>query len=247
MLDPFSYHSYHERMKKSKLSLIEKALFKLYPDARSELVFEGAYQLVVSVLLSAQCTDKKVNEVTPLLFKRYPSFHALARAHAPELEDIIRPINYYRTKAKHLGALAQRVVADFRGTLPTTHAELLTLPGVGQKTANVVVGELGSESSFPVDTHVFRLARRLGLSTGSHPRDVEEDLKTLFPASSWRGLHHQMIFHGRRVCKALRPLCGECALNALCRFASQVPTKSHYTSKCRPLRRNSVKKRTVKK
>jgi endonuclease-3 len=196
--------------------LLAAILAQLYPEPRSELVFVGEYQLVTAVILSAQCTDRKVNEVTAVLFKAYPDFAALARARRTAVERIIRPVNYYATKAKNIIAMGTMVVERFGGALPRTHGELIMLPGVGNKTANVVLGELGITPAFPVDTHVKRLANRLGLSNARVPDKVEADLKRLFPPDSWRNLHHRLIFHGRRVCAAQRPRCGECALGELC-------------------------------
>ena len=200
---------------KQKKLLLE-GLAELYPDPRSELDFVNEYQLLVAVLLSAQCTDKKVNEVTPTLFKRYPSFKALSKAALADVEEIIRPINYFKTKSKNLLSTAKTITEELHGKLPTTHDALTALPGVGNKTANVVLGELGLEFSLPVDTHVFRLAHRLGLSTGKTPKAVEEDLKKQFPPEEWRGLHHRLIFHGRRVCKAINPQCDSCSLLKIC-------------------------------
>lgn len=190
-------------------------LKKLYPEPRSELVFNNPYELLVSVLLSAQCTDKKVNEVTPILFKNYPGFERLRDARLSKLQKIIRPINYYRTKSKNLLNTAKMIAANFGGKLPLSHAELLTLPGVGNKTANVVLSEMEVAHTFPVDTHVFRVSKRLGFANGKNAFEVEKDLKELFPSKLWRPLHHWLIFHGRRVCKA-RPLCPKCALAKLC-------------------------------
>ncbi|NDC36473.1 MAG: endonuclease III [Proteobacteria bacterium] len=188
----------------------------LYPDASSELNFTNEFELVVSVVLSAQCTDKKVNEVTPILFAQYPDFPSLARARLASVEKIIRPVNYYRTKAKHLIELAKLVGEEFNGILPRTIEQLVTLPGVGRKTASVVVSELGSGHALAVDTHVFRVSQRLGLAAGKNVVDIEEDLKIRFPAEVWRTLHHCLILHGRRTCKAQRPLCNECRLAKLC-------------------------------
>lgn len=199
------------------------ALEELYPNPASELSFRNSYQLIVAVILSAQCTDKKVNEVTPILFDRFKSFRALAQAEQKEVEQIIRPINYYKTKAKHLITMAQMVRQDFRGKLPATHDDLRKLPGVGQKTANVIQVERGEEA-LPVDTHVFRVARRLGLATGTTPEKVEVDLKAGFPATTWRSLHHWLIFHGRRVCKAQRPLCPQCTLTRWCLYQDKTPS-----------------------
>ncbi len=191
-------------------------LKQLYPNPRSELNFSNEFQLVVAVTLSAQCTDKKVNEVTPELFTKFPNFKTLAVAKSSELERIIRPVNYYRTKAKNLIAMAQLVISAFSGVLPREHAQLVTLPGVGRKTANVVVGELGVAPALPVDTHVYRLTHRLALSSGKTVRDVENDLCSLFAPQDWRALHHSLILHGRKVCKAQRPACASCELGSLC-------------------------------
>ena len=198
--------------KKKLLSEFER----LYPDPESELNFKGKYQLLVSVILSAQCTDKKVNQVTPELFSKYPSFKALSEAKIPDLEKIIRPINYYKSKSKHILAMANRVRDEFKGKLPSTHKELTSLAGVGNKTANVVLSELGIEPAFPVDTHVFRVSKRLGLAESDNRDKVEGELKKQFKPETWRNLHHWLIFHGRRVCKAQSPQCVSCSISALC-------------------------------
>jgi len=196
-------------------------LANAYPTPASELVFKNPYQLAVCVMLSAQCTDKKVNEVTPALFKRYPSFAELGRARVQDLEKIIRPVNYYKTKVRHLLETAKKVMDEFEGRLPQTHAELISLPGVGRKTANVILCELGIVPALPVDTHVLRLSKRLGLSQSSNPDGCEDDLKAQFPPPTWRNLHHWLILHGRRVCKARSPLCEGCILNRLCPSAER--------------------------
>jgi endonuclease-3 len=188
----------------------------LYPEPASELNFSNTYQLVVAVVLSAQCTDKKVNEVTPELFTCYKNYKSLGKATPEDLEKILRPVNYYKTKSKNLVKLGKMVTEEFGGSLPTSAKELIKLPGVGQKTANVVVSELGTEYSFPVDTHVFRVSQRLGLVEGKTPEKVEERLKETFPPETWRPLHHWLIFHGRRVCAARSPKCDECTLAKLC-------------------------------
>ena len=187
-----------------------------YPDPRSELDFKNPYELVVAVTLSAQCTDKKVNQVTPALFAYAPNFNALAEAQIETIESIIRPVNYYRTKSRNIVAMAQRVRAEFSGELPSDHDGMTSLPGVGRKTANVVLGELGICPTIPVDTHVMRVSGRLALSSGSDPVTVERELAARFPPEIWRNLHHWLIYHGRRVCKAQRPLCEECVLRDLC-------------------------------
>jgi endonuclease-3 len=172
--------------------------------------------LIISVMLSAQCTDVKVNQVTLELFKKYPNASRLGSAKLADVESIIRPINYFKTKAKNIIATSEILSEQYQGKVPRTHEELTALPGVGRKTANVVLGETGAVPALPVDTHVFRVARRLGLSQGKDPHAVELDLTKQFPASEWRPLHHRLIFHGRRVCKARNPACDQCTLNDLC-------------------------------
>jgi endonuclease-3 len=203
-------------MRQKEKSCLLSTLAKLYPEVRSELDFSNEYQLLIAVMLSAQCTDKKVNQVTPELFKIYGDFPALSEAPLPQVEKIIRPINYFKTKARNIVHTALLVVQEHKARIPRTREELIALPGVGRKTANVVLGELGIEPALPVDTHVFRVAHRLGLSDGKTPDAVESDLKEQFASSEWRNLHHRLIFHGRRVCKARNPACGECALANIC-------------------------------
>jgi len=198
----------------------------LYPDAQSELRFADEYQLVCAVLLSAQCTDKKVNQVTPALFLEYPDFKALAAAKLETVERLIGQVNYYRTKSKHLILMAQRTMQEFGGLLPRQHEQLVTLAGVGRKTANVVLGELGTEPRLAIDTHVYRVSRRLGLTRGKTVRKVEDSLTKQFAPSTWRSLHHGLILHGRRVCKAQNPQCSTCELKHLCKFGRAKPSTS---------------------
>lgn len=202
--------------KKQSLEIL-KSLKKLYPDAESELNFKNEYELVIAVSLSAQCTDKKVNEVTPALFSKYRSFKSLSKAILKDIESIIKQVNYYKTKSKRTIDLGKVVTSEFNGTLPNTLEELITLPGVGRKTASVIQSERGLEHALPVDTHVFRVSNRLGLSNGKDVLKVEEDLRNIYPSKNWRDLHHCLIFHGRRVCKAQNPSCSECKLIKLCK------------------------------
>lgn len=201
--------------KKGDLRQLVALFTALYPDPQSELNFVNDYQLLVAVMLSAQCTDKKVNQVTPQLFGRFPNFGALAAASLHDIEKIIRPINYYRTKAKNLRAMGQAIMSS-TGKLPVDRAGLEALPGVGRKTASVVLSEKKIEPALPVDTHVFRVSQRLGLAKSDNREVVEEQLKSKFPPDLWRNLHHWLILHGRRICKAQRPLCAECRLRTLC-------------------------------
>lgn len=205
-----------QSVSQDRRSNILKAFYATYPDPKSELDFCNEFELIIAVMLSAQTTDKKVNEVTPILFKKYPGFKYLMKARLADVEKIVRPLNYYRTKAKHIIETSKQVVENFNGVVPATHEELVTLPGVGRKTANVVLTETGHAPAIAVDTHVYRVARRLGLSEGKKPHNVEEDLMQLFPKNLWRNLHHYLILHGRRICKAQRPLCDVCPLVELC-------------------------------
>jgi len=215
---PFFRHVVPKRPKnrtsvKSDTQALIAAFSKLYPSPGTELKFQGEYELVVSVTLSAQCTDKKVNEVTPSLFKRYPGFNALSEARVSDVENIVRPINYYRTKAANIIRMAKSVTEEFGGRLPLSHSELITLSGVGNKTANVVLSELKIVPTFPVDTHVFRVSRRLGLARGKNVGLVEYELKSVFEPTLWNPMHHWLILHGRRVCKAPFPDCPNCILS----------------------------------
>jgi endonuclease-3 len=192
-------------------------LRRLYPDAKCALDHQDAYQLLCATILSAQCTDARVNLVTPALFARYPTPEALARAPQPEVEAIIRPTGFFRNKAKSLIGMAQALVAEHRGQVPRTMEELRLLPGVGRKTANVILGNAyGINEGITVDTHVARVSRRLGLTRSDDPVRIERDLMPLFPRQNWALLSHLLIFHGRRVCLARRPHCGECVLADVC-------------------------------
>lgn len=207
-------------MLKRKRENIIKLLDSLYPSPKSELVFHNHYQMAIAVVLSAQCTDKKVNQVTPLLFRRFPSFALLAKAKASQVEKIIKQVNYYKTKSRNLIGLAQTITDKYAGQLPLKFDDLTKLPGIGRKTANVILAETDSAPALPVDTHVFRVAKRLGWAQANTVEKVELELQAAFDQSIWRNLHHWLILHGRRVCKARRPLCGECKLAKLCPTSS---------------------------
>ena len=192
-------------------------LLALYPDAHCELDFGTPFQLLVATILSAQCTDKRVNMVTPVLFSRYPTVESLARAKQEDVEEIIKSTGFFRNKAKSIIAMAGALVDRHAGEVPSRLAELVTLPGVGRKTANVILGNaFDLNEGVVVDTHVGRLAIRLGLTSQTDPVKVEQELMTLFPRDRWTMLAHLLIFHGRRVCEAKKPRCSECALAAIC-------------------------------
>jgi len=195
-----------------------------YPDARCALDHRNAFELLCATILSAQCTDARVNMVTPALFRKYPNAHALARARQPVLEEIIRSTGFFRNKAKSLIGMAQALVADHEGEVPRTMDELYVLPGVGRKTANVILGNAyGINEGVTVDTHVGRLSRRLGLTREDDPVKVERDLMALIPRESWAAVSHLLIFHGRQVCLARRPRCEDCVLADICPSAFKVP------------------------
>lgn len=186
------------------------------PAARSELEFKSPYQLIVAVILSAQCTDRRVNLTTPLLFEKYPTVQALAAASVEDVLQIVKSISYPNSKAAHLCAMAKMVTYEFGGEIPDDIDLLMKLPGVGRKTANVVASIIYNKPVIAVDTHVFRVSHRLGLSRGSTPYAVEEDLEREIPEKLRPVAHHWLILHGRHVCTARHPKCGECGLIAFC-------------------------------
>ena len=199
------------------LRLLISRLREAYPDAACALEHQNPFQLLVATILSAQCTDERVNKVTPGLFAEYPDAAAMSRASQKDLEEIIRSTGFYRNKAKAIRAASERIVETFGGSVPRTMEELLTLAGVARKTANVVLGvAYGFSEGVVVDTHVLRIARRLGLSRGKGPEEVEQDLMRLLPQEEWIDFSHLLIFHGRRTCTARRPICADCPVVDLC-------------------------------
>jgi len=189
------------------------------PVAETELVYKSPYELIVAVILSAQCTDKRVNVITVDLFKRFPDFGSMAEVEAAEVFDYIRTCSYPNNKAKHLVDMAKMVLADFAGKLPEDINELQKLPGVGRKTANVLVSVLYNQPAMAVDTHVFRVSARLGLTTNSKtPLDTEKQLVKHIPEELIALAHHWLILHGRYVCLARKPKCSECGLTEYCKF-----------------------------
>ena len=192
-------------------------LKKEYPDARTELDFDGPFQLLIATILSAQCTDKRVNMVTPLLFQTFPTPRDLAGAEVERLEDMIRTTGFFRNKTKSLLGMSAALVERHDGEVPRTMAELVELPGVGRKTANVVLGNaLDVSEGVVVDTHVGRLSIRLGFTNETDPVKVEQVLMRLIPREDWVRVSHLLIFHGRRVCVARAPKCAACVLNDIC-------------------------------
>jgi len=201
---------------KRRARRIHRILTERYPDAHIELDFTTALELLVATVLSAQTTDVRVNQVTPVLFARYRTAADYAAADRADLERIIQPTGFFRAKSDTLVKLGAKLVADFGGEVPRTMEQLVTVPGVGRKTANVVLGNAFGIPGITVDTHVGRLARRFGWTSSDDPVVVESDLAALFPRRDWTMLSHRMIFHGRRTCHARRPACGACPVAALC-------------------------------
>jgi endonuclease-3 len=195
---------------------IYRILTKEYPDARCELDFNSPLELLIATVLSAQCTDVRVNAVTPVLFKRFPTLETLAAAKVSEVEEIIYSTGFFRSKAKNIKELANRILNDFGGEVPNDLAHLVTLPGVGRKTANVVLGNAFGIPGLTVDTHFGRLSRRFGWSTATDPVKVENDVAKLIPEKEWTLLSHKLIWHGRRICHSRKPECGICPLAKLC-------------------------------
>ena len=196
----------------TELSILEGA----YPHAVTALEYSNPFELLIAVILSAQCTDARVNMTTPALFKKYPTPQKLAVARQHDVEAIIKSLGFFRTKSHNIINAAKALVEQHDGEVPNDRDALESLPGVGRKTANVVMSVAFEEAAFAVDTHVFRVSHRLGLTLGTTPRQVEEDVTALVPPNKWRFAHHWLILHGRAVCKAPTPLCGTCPVQRIC-------------------------------
>jgi endonuclease-3 len=206
-----------KKARRERAAHIYDLLEEEYPEARCELDFVDPFQLGVATILSAQTTDVRVNMVTPELFRRWPDAHALAQARQEDVEEIVRSTGFFRNKARNIIGFARALVAEHGGEVPRTMAELHVLPGVGRKTANVILGNaFGVDEGVVVDTHVKRLSTLLGLTRESTPEKIEEDLMELFPRERWTLLSHLLIWHGRRVCDARKPRCEACAVSHLC-------------------------------
>jgi len=203
---------------------VNRLLGELFPDARCELDFENPLQLLVATVLSAQCTDKRVNLVTPNLFRKFPTVESLASAKREDLEDAIKSTGFYRNKATSIHGLAAAIIERHNGAVPQTMDELVKLPGVGRKTANVVLGNAFNVPGITVDTHIGRIARRMGWTSNTDPVKVEFDLMDLFDKKDWTMLNHRLIFLGRRICHSRRPACGACPLAKLCPSYGEGPT-----------------------
>jgi endonuclease III len=195
---------------------INAALAELYPDAHCALHHANPLQLLVATILSAQCTDERVNKVTPALFARYPDAAAFAAADIAELETLIQSTGFFRNKARSIHTCCQMLLEKYAGQVPQSMEELVPLPGVGRKTANVILGNAFGIPGIPVDTHVGRLSRRMGLTVHDDPVKVESDLTALIPKKEWTDFGHRMIFHGRQVCQSRKPKCETCVIKKLC-------------------------------
>jgi endonuclease III len=207
------------RINRERAAKILDVLEQTYPDADTELHHRNAFELVVATILSAQCTDERVNQVTPALFRRYPTPEAMARARTAQLEAMIRPTGFFRAKSRSILGCARALVAEHGGEVPRTMEAMVKLPGVGRKTSSVVLGHAYRlAEGIAVDTHVLRVSNRLGIARGDDPVEVERQLMALIPRERWIRTTDLLIFHGRRICQARRPACGVCPVFSLCRW-----------------------------
>jgi len=213
-------------MNKKKANTILDILEETYPDAECALNHKNVFELIIAVSLSAQTTDQSVNKITPRLFEAYPDAEALSKADTSDVEEIIRTIGMYRTKAKHIVELAKVLVEEYDGEVPQDYDKLIALPGVGRKTANVVLSVGFGEPRIAVDTHVFRVSNRIGLANEKDVLKTEEALMKLLPKDRWSRAHHSLIFHGRNICSARKPKCKECPLFAECEWESKYDYKA---------------------
>ena len=204
-------------MNREKKQQILNRLENMYPEAKAELVFSNPYEMLVATMLSAQCTDKQVNKVTPAVFDRYPDANVMAEAQVEDLYPMVKSCGF-KSKAGNIIAACRIISDEHGGQVPDTREELTRLPGVGRKTANVVLSNAFGIPAFAVDTHVFRVSNRLGLCKAETVEETEKQMTRLIPEEKWGQAHHWLIWHGRRVCKAQRPLCEECGLKDLCQY-----------------------------
>lgn len=211
-------------MKKTEISQKAQQIFNIlnatYPEACCSLGYKTAHQLLVATILAAQCTDERVNIVTPPLFEKYPDIFAFANAELSDMEEMVKSTGFYRNKASNIIASAKKIVSDFNGEVPNNMAELLTLPGIGRKTANLLLGDVFGIPSVVVDTHVKRISKKLGLTKHTDPEKIEYDLREILPEEMYTHFNHVIVFHGRAICKAKSPNCNICPIYELC------PTKA---------------------
>lgn len=210
-----------ERMPKKRIYAILKILKAAYPDVKTALRYKTPLEMLISTILSAQCTDVRVNEVTQTLFKRLRTAKAYAQIPLPELEELIRPTGFFRNKAKNIKACCQALIDNHGGKVPDTMEALVALPGIGRKTANVVLGSAFGIPGIVVDTHVKRLSQRIGLTREKDPVKIEFDLMPIIPKKDWIAFSHELIWHGRKVCTARKPQCPQCLLLQLCDYGRE--------------------------
>lgn len=207
-----------KKLNKEQSKELVEILKKAYPDATCSLDFTTPFEMVVSVMLSAQCTDERVNKTTPALFSKYKTPEDFAHIELSELETLIHPCGFYKNKAKNIKACAQKIVDEFDGVVPQTMEELLTLPGVGRKSANVILLEaFGIANGIAVDTHAKRISNRIGLSNESDPEKIEQDLLKIFPKEYLKDINHLFVWHGRKTCDARKPDCEKCSVKGFCK------------------------------
>ncbi len=209
-------NSNHRLLNEKEISEALELLGAAYPDAGCELNYDSNFHLLLAVCLSAQTTDASVNKISPVLFERYKEPESLAAADISDVEQIIKSIGLYKNKSKNIIALSKMLVEEFGGVVPDTYEALLRLPGVGRKTANVIMAEAFGEQTIAVDTHVFRLANRIGFCNEPTPEKTEDALRSRLPHDMWTRAHHLLIFHGRRCCTARKPMCEECPIARIC-------------------------------
>jgi endonuclease III len=218
--------------RKDRFQFVINYFQEVMPAPETELEFKDPYQLLVAVILSAQCTDKRVNMTTPLLFQKFPDFSSLAQAEYEDVFDIIKSISFPGNKSRHLIGMATKVIEQFKGLIPMTVEELVQLPGVGRKTANVITSVLDNQPNMAVDTHVFRVSARIGLTIkAKNPLETEKQLIRFVPKEIVPKFHHWLILHGRYICVARTPKCKECGLQAVCLYFQKVVLKSYTTIK----------------
>lgn len=217
--------------KKEAVEIIKK-LKEYYPDATCSLDFKTPFEMVISVMLSAQCTDERVNKTTPSLFEKYSTPQSICDMELEELERIIHPCGFYKNKAKNIKAMAKEILEKYNGKVPETMEELITLPGVGRKSANVVMLEaFNNPQGIAIDTHAKRIANRVGLSKNTVPEKVEQDILKLIPKEYYKDVNHLFVWHGRKICNARKPKCNECPIKKYCRYYLKDNSRFSYTIK----------------
>ena len=219
-------------MEKKEAVEIIKKLKEYYPDATCSLDFKTPFEMVISVMLSAQCTDERVNKTTPSLFEKYSTPQSICDMELEELERIIHPCGFYKNKAKNIKAMAKEILEKYNGKVPETMEELITLPGVGRKSANVVMLEaFNNPQGIAIDTHAKRIANRVGLSKNTVPEKVEQDILKLIPKEYYKDVNHLFVWHGRKICNARKPKCNECPIKKYCRYYLKDNSRFSYTIK----------------